>query len=152
MKTAIIYKSIHHGNTKKIAEVMANSLKAELFDLKDANRDIIKEYDLIGFGSGIYFNKPNKELRKFVEGLDDVKNKKAFVFSTSGRGTPNGWLEKKLSTKGFNILGEFYCKGLDTYALVKLIHRGGINKGKPDEKDFKNAENFANDLKEKYEK
>jgi flavodoxin len=28
MKTAIIYKSIHHGNTKKIAEVMADALRA----------------------------------------------------------------------------------------------------------------------------
>lgn len=48
MKTAIIYKSIHHGNTKKIAEVMANTLEADLFDLKDFNHDMIKEYDLIG--------------------------------------------------------------------------------------------------------
>lgn len=147
MKTAIIYKSIHHGNTKKIAEVMSNTLKAELIDLKDASQNTIKEYDLIGFGSGIYFFKPHKKLRKFVETLDNVKNKKAFVFSTSGNGKPNGWLEKKLSSKGFEIIGEFNCKGLDTYALSKLV--GGINKGKPDEEDFKNAENFANSLKEK---
>lgn len=88
MKTAIIYKSIHHGNTEKIAEVMANTLEAELFDLKDANKDIIKEYDLIGFGSGIYFLKPHKKLRSLIEGLDIVENKKAFVFSTSGTEDP----------------------------------------------------------------
>jgi flavodoxin len=80
MKTAIIYKSIHHGNTKKIAEVMAKSLEADLMDLKDANPDMIKEYDLIGFGSGIYYYRPHKKLRKFVEGLDNVENKKAFTF------------------------------------------------------------------------
>lgn len=149
MKTAIIYKSVHHGNTKKIAKVMADVLEAELLDLKDANSDIIREYDLIGFGSGIYFYKPHKKLRRFIEGLDKVENKKAFVFSTSGDGKPMGWLEKKLSSKDFNILGEFYCKGFDTYALAKLIHRGGLNKGRPNEEDLKNAENFANGLKEK---
>jgi flavodoxin len=151
MKTAIIYKSIHHGNTKKIAEVMAQPLEAELFDLKDVKRDIIDEYDLIGFGSGKYFGRPHKKLRKFVQELDDVNNNKVFVFSTSGDGKPDRWLEKRLSSKGFQVLGEFHCKGWDTYALVKLIHRGGINKGKPDEEDFKNAEDFANSLKEKYE-
>ncbi len=149
MKTAIIYKSVHHGNTKKIAKVMADVLEAELLDLKDANSDIIREYDLIGFGSGIYFYKPHKKLRRFIEGLDKVENKKAFVFSTSGAGKPefNKWLKEKLADKGFEIMGEFHCKGFDTYGLTKLI--GGINKGRPNEEDLKNAENFANGLKEK---
>lgn len=147
MKTAIIYKSIHHGNTKKIAEVMAGVLDAELFDLKDFKQEMIKEYDLIGFGSGIYYYRPHKKLRKFVEELDKVENKKAFHFSTSGNGKYYDWLEKKLSSKGFEILGEFHCKGFDTYALTKLV--GGINKGKPDEEDLKNAESFARGLKEK---
>jgi flavodoxin len=149
MKTLIIYKSIHHGNTKKIAEVMADALKADLLDLKDADGDIIKEYDLLGFGSGIYFYKPHKKLRRFIEGLDKVENKKAFVFSTSGAGKPkfNRWLKEKLADKGFEIIGEFHCKGHDTYGPLKLI--GGKNKGKPDEEDFKNAESFANGLKEK---
>ncbi|MBI5679626.1 MAG: flavodoxin family protein [Methanobacterium sp.] len=164
MKTAIIYKSIHHGNTKKIAEAMVNALEAELFDLKDANHDIIKEYDLIGFGSGIYFSKPHKKLRKFVEDLDNVENKKAFVFSTSGSKKPsnaqrlghrksfdfraskfNDLLKNELSKKGFEILGEFNCKGFDTWGPFKLI--GGLNKGKPDEEDLKNAAEFAKSLK-----
>ena len=66
MKIAIIYKSIHHGNTKKIDEVMAEALEADLFDLKEVNKDIIREYDLIGLGSGKYFMKPHKKLRKLL--------------------------------------------------------------------------------------
>ena len=150
MKIAIIYKSIHHGNTKKIAEVMAETLKADLFDLKDVNMDVIGKYDLIGFGSGKYFLRPHKKLRNFVEKMDDVNSKKAFVFSTSGDGKPMGWLEKNLSKKGFDVLGEFYCKGFDTYDFAKIIHRGGLNKGNPDKKDLENARNFAESLKKKF--
>ncbi len=149
MKTAIIYKSIHHENTKKIAEIMAGVLEAELFDLKDVSRNIIAEYDLIGFGSGIYFSKPHKKLIKFIDNLNGAENKKAFTFSTSGRGKLefNDLLKNKLSQKGFEIIGEFHCKGFDTWGPLKLV--GGINKGKPDEEDLKNAEKFANSLKEK---
>jgi len=148
MKTAIIYKSIHHGNTKKIAEALAESLEADLFDLKDVNKEIIKEYDLIGFGSGIYFNKPHKKLIKLIDDLNNLKGKIAFVFSTSGRGNvgSNNLLENKLSQKGFEVIGGFSCKGFDTWGPFKLI--GGINKGKPGEEDFKNAEKFAESLKE----
>jgi flavodoxin len=108
---------------------------------------MIKEYDLIGFGSGIYYYRPHKKLRKFVEGLDNVENKKAFTFITSGNGKHNKWLNEKLSKKGFEVLDDFVCKGLDTYGPLKLV--GGHNKGQPNEEDLKNAGNFANNLKEK---
>lgn len=144
MKKAIIYKSVHHGNTKKIAEAMAKAIKADLIDLEDANRDIIEKYDLIGFGSGIFFYKPHKELRKYVEGLDPVENKKAFTFHTSGNGKTYSWLNKNLTRKGFDVIGEFNCKGYDTYGPFKLI--GGHNKGRPDMDDLKNAENFVREL------
>lgn len=149
MKTAIIYKSVHRGNTRKIAEAMAESLEADLFDLDDIKKDIIKEYDLIGFGSGIYYYRPHKKIRKFVEELDNVKNKKAFHFSTSGDGKYNEWLEKNLSKKGFDVIGEFHCKGYYAYSIKGIISRKGLNKGKPDEKDLKNAMKLADSLKEK---
>ena len=149
MKTAIIYKSVHRGNTKKIAEAMAKALKADLFDLKDVNKDIIKEYNLIGFGSGIYYYKPHKKLRKFVESMDNTENKKAFHFSTSGDGKFNDWLEKNLSKKGFEVMGEFHCKGYYAYSIKGIISRKGLNKGRPNEEDLKNAADFANSLKGK---
>lgn len=146
MNTLIIYKSIHHGNTKKIAQVMANVLEAELLDLKDAKIDLIEKYDLIGFGSGIYKGKPHKELIKFINDVNNVKSKKAFLFTTSGMGKAeyNDLLENKLSQKGFEIIGGFSCKGFDTWGPFKLI--GGISKGKPDKDDLDNAKNFAKNL------
>jgi flavodoxin len=149
MKTVIIYKSVHRGNTKKIAEAFAETLEADLFDLKDANKEIIKEYDLIGFGSGIYYYRPHKKLRKFVEELDNVENKKAFHFSTSGDGRYYDWLEKKLSSKGFEVIGEFHCKGYYAYSIKGIISREGLNKGRPNEEDFNNVRKFAESLKGK---
>jgi flavodoxin len=147
MKNAIIYTSVHRGNTKKIAEAISEVLEADLFDLKNINKDIIKEYDLIGFGSGIYYFKPHKKLRKFVESLDNVENKKAFHFSTSGDGKYNDWLEKNLSRKGFEVVGEFHCKGYYAYSIKGIFSGKGLNKGRPNKKDLQDAENFANELK-----
>jgi flavodoxin len=48
METAIITKPIHHGNTKEIPEVLANSLEVELFALKDFNPYTMKGYDIKG--------------------------------------------------------------------------------------------------------
>ncbi len=146
MKTAVIYKSVHRGNTKKIAEAMAEALEADYFDCDEIKTDIINDYDLIGFGSGIYYYKPHKNLRKFVESLDNVENKKAFHFSTSGDGKYFDWLEKNLSKKGFDVIGEFHCKGYYAYSIKGMISRKGLNKGRPDEEDLNNAREFAKGL------
>ncbi len=148
MKALIIYKSIHQKNTEKIAKIMAETLEAKLLDLKDVNSNIIDEYDLIGFGSGVYYKKPHKKLMEFIDNVDYVENKKAFIFSTGG-GEKSGNFDKvmgdKLSKKGFEIISKFHCQGISKFGPLKLI--GGINKGKPGTEEFKKAEIFANNLK-----
>lgn len=76
MRTAILYVSIHHGNTEKIARV----LDAELLNVGKANEEAIKNNDLIGFGSGIYFGKHHMSLLKFIDALPKM-NKKAKEFA-----------------------------------------------------------------------
>jgi len=151
METLIIYISVHHGNTEKIAKVMANTLDATLLEVKQANASMLEQYDLSGFGSGIYFGKHHESLLDFVDKLPVLRNKKAFVFSTSG--LRKIWfihnfdkpLREKLQRKGFDIIGEFSCRGLDTYRATKLV--GGINKGRPNAEDLRQAEDFASGLK-----
>jgi flavodoxin len=151
MKALIIYISIHHGNTEKVAKAMANVLDAAFLEAKQANASMLGQYDLIGFGSGIYFGKHHKSLLDFVDKLPVLRNKKAFIFSTSGlRKIPfvhnfDKPLKEKLQRKGFDIIGEFSCRGLDTYRATKLV--GGVNKGRPDAEDLKQAEDFASGLK-----
>jgi flavodoxin len=151
MKVLIIYISVHHGNTEKVAKVMASILDAELLQVKQADASILEQYDLIGFGSGIYFGKHHKSLLDFVEILPTLRNKKAFIFSTSGlRKIPfvhdfDKPLKQRLQRKGFDIIGEFSCRGYDTSQAAMII--GGVNKGRPHAKDLKQAEDFAKSLK-----
>ncbi len=150
MKTLLIYVSIHHGNTEKIAKEMAEVLNAKLVKPNEVNINELSKYDLIGFGSGIYHRKHHVSLFKLLEKLPMQKNKKAFIFTTSGTNKDyNKPLKEKLPEKGFDIVGEFSCKGFDTWGPFKII--GGINRGSPNEQDLKNARKFAEELKNKKE-
>lgn len=145
-KSVVVYTSVHHGNTKRIAEAIAEALGAKLVKADEAEPSSILKFDLIGFGSGIYMFNYHRSVFDLIEKLPKVK-KKAFVFSTSGSGKIQGNLKERLEEKGFEVIGEFHCKGWDTVGPLKLI--GGINKGKPDERDLERAREFARSLKRK---
>ena len=54
MKKAIVYASVHHGNTEKIVKSIAEECKVDLIDaVKHSDADL-SSYDMIGFASGIY--------------------------------------------------------------------------------------------------
>ena len=42
------------------------------------------------------------------------------------------------------IVDEFTCAGFNTNSFIKLV--GGMNKGRPNAQDLKNAEEFAQNL------
>ena len=146
MKNLIVYESIHHGNTEKIGKAMAEYLNADLIKTNDINVNTLKDYDLIGFGSGIYNGKLHKNVLDLIEKSPTLSNKKAFVFSTSGQGKAkyNNTIKQKLKEKGFEVVGSFACKGYDTFGPLKLI--GGIAKGRPNENDIQKAKEFAEKL------
>ncbi len=147
MKVIIIYTSIHHGNTEKVAKAIASVLGARLFKSSEVKYKDIEKADLIGFGSGVYLSRFHKNLSDLIKDLPEMRNKKSFLFSTSGirknfilnRSHSN--FRKILEDKGFKVIGEFDCRGWDTYGPLKLV--GGINKGRPNKKDLKKAKKFA---------
>jgi flavodoxin len=147
MKKLIIYVSYHHNNTEKIARVIAKTLNADMKNLTQIDSNNLTMYDLIGFGSGIYFFKHHKNLLEFAKKIPQSKNKKAFIFSTSGSAIlkKHKPLKKILQSKGFEIIGEFNCAGYDNFGLLKII--GGKNKGRPNDEDIKKAKIFAKNLK-----
>lgn len=159
MKALIIYISMRHGNTEKIAQAMAEVLGAKLVKPNETYVNDLLKCDLVGFGSGIYFGKHHKSLLELIDKLPDLKAKKAFIFSTSGVSNAGNLLcniclrishfhiplRKRLVNKGFDIVGEFDCRGFDTAGPFKIV--GGISKGRPNEKDIKEARDFALNLR-----
>lgn len=144
MKTLILCVSIHHGNTEKIAKIMAEVLNAKLAKPNEININELSKCDLIGFGSGIYAGEHLETLLDFADKLSQLQNKKAFIFSTRGI-LPVRFchksLRKKLLEKKFDVIGEFSCRGLLTEWPFNVI--GGISKNRPNKKDLENARNFA---------
>jgi len=142
--------SYHHHNTEKIAIVFTKVLEAQIKTPQEINLKELQEYDLIGFGSGIYGAKHHDDMIDLAERLPQATNKKAFIFSTSaimGKtkvANDHSLLRKKLKLKGYIIVDEFSCKGFNTNSFLKYL--GGMNKGRPNAEDFKNAEEFARSL------
>lgn len=143
MKTLIIYKSIHLGSTKKIAETIGRIMDADVMEPNEFDISKFDDYELIGFGSGIYDDGFHKAILDLVDKLPNFKTKRVFLFSTAGMiyEKSHSGIREKLTSKNAVIVDEFYCKGLNKNSFLK--HFGGMNKGRPNSDDIKNAEQFA---------
>jgi flavodoxin len=145
MKAIIICVSVHHGNTKKIADAIADVLHAQVHTPEKVDVGVLDDCDLIGFGSGIYYGKHHQSLLDFVDNLPPL-DKQGFVFSTRGGALNHNHepLKQRLERKGLRIVAEFSCKGLDTSGVFNYI--GGINNTRPNENDLHDAREFARTL------
>lgn len=152
MKALVIVYSYHHKNTEKIANVIARVLDAPIKTPQQTNPDELADYDLLGFGSGIYGEKHHITLLDLADNLSYVTNKNAFIFSTGAltgeikATNDHATLRDKLQAKGYRIVDEFQCKGFNTNSFMKWF--GGMNKGRPNAEDLQHAKAFAQNLTE----
>jgi len=142
MKTLIVYYSAYRKNTEKIAECMAGQFCGDLVYAKDYNENDVNNYDLVGFGSGVYNQKMHPSIFKAIE-KSNLQNKNTFVFSTSAVGIKkyNNDAIKLLLDKNAKVVGSFSCRGFFTTKFLDIF--GGTAKGHPNNVDFQNAEKFA---------
>ena len=146
-KSLVVVYSYHHKNTEKIAGAMAKALGCEIAHPGEVSVDDIPNYDLVGFGAGIDSAKHYAPMLEFARGLHPVHDNKAFIFSTSAILSDNkvkkdhAALRQILLSKGYQIAGEFACKGYNTNSFLKFI--GGMNRGRPNAEDLQNAADFA---------
>jgi len=157
VKSLVVVFSYHHGNTEKIANACANVLGAEVKTPQQVRPEEIAECDLVGFGSGIYSATFDASVLDLADRLPHAAGKKAFLFSTYG--APGAFaggdfvknnhsqIREKLQAKGYTVIGEFGCAGWNTNSFLKYF--GGLNKGRPNAEDLKNAEAFAREMNEK---
>lgn len=155
-KALVIVYSYHHNNTKKVADAIAKKLNADVRQPDNIKPEELARYDLIGFGAGIDSGKHYKPILNFATTLPLAENKKAFIFSTSAIMGDKKVLKDHLALreilaeKGYVILDEFACKGFNTNSFLKYL--GGMNKGKPNADDLRNAEVFAEQVLHKANK
>ena len=143
MRKAIVYASVHHGNTEKLVKRIAEECRVDLIDaIKQMNVDL-NDYDMNGFASGIYYSKFHQSILKFSE-ENLSADKKVFLICTYGGSANFKSIEQILNKKHAIVVGKFGCKGYDTFGPFKLV--GGIAKGHPDEEDMKNAVDFVKGL------
>lgn len=157
IKSLVVVFSYHHGNTEKIANAMAKVLGAEVKTPQQVFPEKLREYDLIGFGSGIYSATFDPSVLTLADRLSFAAGKKAFLFSTYGAPAVavtrnfvtnnHAEIREKLQLKGYEVIGEFGCAGWNTNSFLKYF--GGLNKGQPNAEDLANAEMFAREMMEK---
>ena len=150
MKILVIISSTHMGNTRKIAEAMAENAPVTIAEIDSASDYDLRDYDIVGLGSGIYFGKHDAKIIEFAENLSDKSAPYMFVFSTSGTGNfdkNNKPLIDLLKSKNKTVLGSFGCKAFDKFGPFKLV--GGINKGRPNENDYNEARKFMDSVIQK---
>jgi flavodoxin len=152
----LILYSYHHNNTEKVANVIAKVFDAKVKTPLQTDPDELQDYDLIGFGAGIDSGKHYKPMLDLADKLPQIIDKNAFIFSTAAltgdkkRDEDHSILREKLESKGYVIVDEFQCKGFNTNSFMKYF--GGMNRGRPNSKDLKNAEEFAQNLKQNLQK
>ena len=145
MKTAIVYYSTHHGNTKKLLDAIAAENNVNLIDVTRKPTADLTGFDRIGFASGIYYSSFAKPLLRYADAYLP-EGKDVFFLSTQGNpaGRYFGSIRKIIGKKNCRELGCYGCLGFDTFGPFKLI--GGISKGHPTEEEIAAAVSFYQSL------
>lgn len=144
-RTAIVYYSTHHGNTKKLLDAIAAANDVTLIDVTQKPTTDLTCFDRIGFASGIYYSSFAKPLLNYA-GAYLPEGKDVFFLSTQGNpvGRYFGSIRKIAKEKNCRELGCYTCQGFDTFGPFKLV--GGISKGHPTEKEITAAVSFYRSL------
>lgn len=109
---------------------------AEVKTPQQINPAELTEYDLIGFGSGIYGSSHHQSLLDLSDNFPQGANGKTFLFSTCGvpafaleQGEVDDYVEKshaplktRLQAKGYAVVDEFICPGLNTNSFLKNVY------------------------------
>ena len=146
-KICIVYDSMHNMNTEKLVlSLKENYNDVDIIKVNNFDINAIDNYPKIGLASGVYWGRFSKNIEELLDKILDSDVKNLFFIYTSGVGRVRyeKKLIKRLEEKNKICLGIFSCKGFDKYGPFKLI--GGINKGKPNEKDIQNLIKFFENI------
>lgn len=153
LKTVILYRSRHHGNTKKLIDaIVERHPEIDLIDVAELGKKEypdLSSYHIICLASGIYYNQFDKDLLRIAqECLRDGDN----VIALTTYGGENKWYVKQIDgicrVKMATLVTAHGCPGFDTWGPFKLV--GGVNKGRPNDEDAQAAADWFDRLYEEY--
>lgn len=133
MAQIAVFVDSRGGNTRKVAEAIAQELGVSIGDM---TLPVPADTDILFLGSGTYGSKPGEAMQKFIA-AGMYTGKKIALFGTSGG--PGGgekmiaFMGDALKQKGATILGSWHCPG-------KFLV---MNWGRPNNEDLDNARKFA---------
>ncbi len=153
MKGIVVYDT-SYGNTKKVAEIIAETLKesgieVELFDVKDVKKLSAKDYNFLVLGSPTKLGTMSFAIRGFLGKVKDEEwmNKPFVAFDTEN---PEN-VEKKQGSAGEKIAAKLMEKKMNQLApvLKALVHemKGPLLEGEV-ERTKEYAKGLAAKLKE----
>ena len=144
MKSVIVTASVHHGNTRKVVDAIANEFEVDVIDATKVKEKDLSGYDLIGFASGVYGFNLHQSIINFAS-VNLPANKKIFLLTTSAMNKDfSQSFMQAIENKHAEVVGKFSCHGYNTFGPCKLV--GGTSKGHPDETDIANAIEFYKGL------
>ncbi len=145
MKTAIIYYSRHHGNTRKLLDAIAAKFPVTLIDVTDPAATGLSGFDRVGIASGVYFGSFAKQVLSFAREHLPAGTPVFYILTCgSPRKSNCDAIRRITEAKGCPELGAYECLGFDTFGPFKLF--GGIAKGHPTEQEIQGAVAFYQSL------
>ena len=131
----ILYKSVHHGNTRRVVQFLVQQTGADAADIGQHPLPDPAHYRLIILASGICFQSMHQAIHAYIE-KTDLSGKPVLLLYTCGlhfksyaRKTVKLLLKKKAE-----CLEVCHCRGYDTYGLFGKI--GGIARSHPTKEDM----------------
>lgn len=130
MKVAVRYYT-KSGNTKKLADAIAEQLQVEAFDV---SKPLTEKVDALFLGSSVYAAGVDEEVKRFIKENKDLIGR-IVNFSTAALIQSTYKQVKKIAGDcGVEVDSkEFHCRG-----SFKTLH-----KGRPNEEDIAAAKEFA---------
>ena len=114
MNSCVIYFS-RTGNTKRLAQAIAEMTKAPIFDLTSTQQAALAGFDLLILGTPVEGASPAKETVAFIESMSQTQGKKVILFCTYrvfGNERTMKNMEKKLASKGYETISKVSQKGM----------------------------------------
>ncbi|MCR5356610.1 MAG: flavodoxin [Lachnospiraceae bacterium] len=142
MTTAIVYYSQHHSNTKKLLDAICDvDMTVTLINAAEKIEVDLRNFDRIGFASGIYYSNYAKQVLNFAS-VNLPAQKPVFFIATCGAKRDNYFdsIKEIAKKRDCTDLGSYLCFGYDTFGPFKLV--GGLKKGHPTDEEIQGAVDF----------